>query len=262
MKLALLESHIEWENKQKNIDHLIEILNQIKTEKIDAIFLPEMSFTGFSMNTAVTGETQKATVSEISKLSETYGISIGFGWVKNTSLKSENHYSIVSNGTEILDYTKIHPFSYSTEDQYFQGGEELCFCELKNFSISSLICYDLRFPEVFQILSKKADLIVVPANWPQRRREHWMTLLKARAIENQCYLAGINCIGDIGGLTYSGDTALYNPAGEVEVPQKICRFKESNLYIYEIENDCTQFREDFPVKKDRKEDLYQSLRRQ
>lgn len=258
MKIGLLESYIEWENKEVNMETLQAVLQQVVSENLDVIFLPEMSFTGFSMNTKVTKDNNKETVNRMCDLSRQYDMAIGFGWVSGDE-KAENHYSVVSHGKELLDYRKIHPFSYSGEHQYFQGGDSLCCCQLHEFTLGALICYDLRFPEVFQILSQKADFIVVPANWPEKRREHWKVLLQARAIENQCYVAGINCFGAIGGLSYSGDSCLINPNGEFVKPYQVLTVGKNHLYLFEPENDVARFRQSFPTKQDRKEELYKWL---
>lgn len=124
------------------------------------------------------------------------------------------------------------------------------------------ICYDLRFPEPFQILSKKADLILVPANWPAARSGHWKSLLKARAIENMVYVAGINCAGEMEKQFYSGDSRLYAPDGtklKKETVRLLEYCAEERVMIYDLQNDVHRYRECFPVKEDRREILYQRL---
>jgi predicted amidohydrolase len=200
-----------------------------------------------------------------------YGVSIGTGWVKNpapdvnetekndgenSDILCENHYSIISqNGKLLLDYIKIHPFSFAGEDKYFKGGEKLSTCGIEGFETGVAICYDLRFPELFIKLSEKAELIIVPANWPAARSLHWKTLLRARAIENQCYVAGVNCSGDMDGQTYSGDSAIYSPEGEMLTPVETITINETDkVYIYDIVNDVQEIRDGFPVRNDRKKE--------
>lgn len=256
VKIALYQMNIVWEEKEKNYFLLENMLKKEYGKGIDLLILPEMSFTGFSMNTATTKENNMQTVDKLSCLAKTYRMAIGFGWVKDCGEQSENHYTVIdSEGTIISDYTKIHPFSFSGEDQKFQGGEELVFFELNGTMFSTCICYDLRFPEIFQIASRKAHVILVPANWPQKRREHWKCLLKARAIENQVYMIGINCIGEIGGLTYSGDSCVIDPNGEVRLEADT----QEMVLEYELTDDVELFRNAFPMKRDRKERLYYSL---
>lgn len=265
MKIALAQTNILWEEKEKNIEKAIRWLDVAKEHGVDLVCFPEMSFTGFSMNTKVTSEKDKETVREMERLGKSYGMAIGFGWVQAGKPLCENHYSIVNaNGREVLDYAKIHPFSYSEENQHFVGGNSLSLCKLGDMSVGTAICYDLRFPEIFQTLSKKAELIVVPANWPKKRRAHWTALLTARAIENQCYLAGVNCCGKMDGTDYSGDSALYAPDGSLMEPVKSLTMGSESvgekLLIYEIENNVQAVRKEFPVKEDRREELYPRLK--
>ena len=264
MKIALGQLNISWENKDANLEKLKVCLEDLAKVKTDLLLLPEMSLTGFSMNTEKTKESGKETVCRMQKLAVQYHTAIGVGWVKDTGDFCENHYSIVSAEGELLDYAKLHPFSYGEESLHFAGGSELPLCRYQGFRIGVQICYDLRFPEPFQILSRKTDLIVVPANWPAARREHWDTLLRARAIENQVYIAGVNCAGSMGGQYYSGDSVLYRPDGtKVPVEQKIIfsdeQCPEEAIFLLDIDNNVTKYREAFPVKKDRREALYRKL---
>lgn len=251
MKIGLFQTEIIWENKEKNIEKLgkkIEELNET-----DLILLPEMSFTGFSMNVTNTQEENEETIQCIKELCKKNNIAIGFGWVKKGEKKAENHYTVIDKRGEIIsDYIKIHPFSYSGEDKFFEGGDKLSFFELEEITFSTFICYDLRFPEIFQIASKKADVIIVPANWPAKREEHWKVLLKARAIENQVYIIAVNCVGNIGEQYYSGYSCVINPNGE----EFINIHDEEGIKCFDLYNDVDKYRDNFPVKKDRKEKLY------
>lgn len=121
------------------------------------------------------------------------------------------------------------------------------------------ICYDLRFPETFQALSKRADLIIVPANWPYTRIEHWDILLKARAIENQTYIVGINCRGVIGGNYYPGHSCIIRPDGKICNNNYYLLSSSNRAYVYQICNDVNDYRNEFPIKNDRKEKLYLNL---
>ncbi len=256
MIIALLELNIEWENKKKNINELKQIIDKLKDEHVDLLLLPEMSFTGFSMNVEKTKESSEQTMTEVKKISKESDISIGFGWVKAGAGQCENHYSIVSGEKILLDYVKIHPFSYSQENKFFKSGTQVPTCKCKEFTIGVQICYDLRFPEPFRAISKKAHLVVVPANWPNRRREHWNTLLRARAIENQIYVAAVNCVGEIGEIEYSGDSQLINPNGDVLRGTIMKTNSDSTIYLYNINQDVHRYRNEFPTQSDRRDELY------
>ena len=112
-------------------------------------------------------------------------------------------------------YHKIHPFSYSDEDKHFSAGDKPVITEINDLKFGLSICYDLRFPELYRMYGKeKVHLIVNTANWPVTRIEHWRSLLKARAIENQCYVAGVNRVGDDPEHHYNGLSSLFDPMGK------------------------------------------------
>lgn len=266
MRIALVEARIEWEEKEKNLAKLKRQLEKLKeTDRgIDMILLPEMSFTGFSMNIDRTAE-NGYTVETIKALSDEYGVAIGFGWTEvfldeEGKRKGRNHYSIsYDRGNKLYDYVKIHPFSYSDEDKYFVGGNDILVEEIGDFSFGTAICYDLRFPEIFQAMSRYAQAIIVPANWPKKRQKHFEALVTARAIENQCYILAINCKGKIGKEEYSGGTTVINPLGDIVEPVNVVVFEQDEIKIYDIKNDVNHVRESFPIYKDRKTNLYKKL---
>lgn len=253
MKIALCQTDILWEDKTENFKKAGSFLRAAKKAGSGIAFFPEMSFTGFSMHTEKTGERDRETVRRVQRMAEETGIAVGFGWTEKTKDKARNHYTVVDESGRILgDYVKIHPFSYSGEHLYFEAGQELSRFSLGNLRIGILICYDLRFPEAFQILAETCDCIVVPANWPERRREHWKCLLQARAIECQVYLAGINCCGYQEGLSYSGDSCAFAPDGS-----RLAGFlEEEGILFFEIPENVQEFRESFPTRRDRRWNLY------
>jgi len=110
---------------------------------------------------------------------------------------------------------QIHPFSYSGEDKWFRAGSEVVTLEIEGTRVALFVCYDLRFGDEFWKLANETDVYLVPANWPSSRREHWMTLLRARAIENLAYVVGCNRVGEQGSLVYSGDSKIYGPNGDL-----------------------------------------------
>jgi predicted amidohydrolase len=110
-------------------------------------------------------------------------------------------------------YRKIHPFSHANEHEVVRAGDQLVTVDVAGFRVSMFVCYDLRFANEFWQLAPDTDMYLVPANWPEARREHWMALLRARAIENQAYVVGVNRVGSGGGLDYSGDSRIVDPLG-------------------------------------------------
>lgn len=259
MKIALCQTEIIWKEKDKNIVKASQLMADAKKQGAELLLFPEMSFTGFSMNIKVTGETQNETLEKIRALAMEQQIAIGFGWVKSCRDRGENHYTVVDEkGVLLADYVKIHPFSYSGEDQHFNPGDTLVSFTYGGMKLGIQICYDLRFPEPFLVLAETCDLIVVPANWPAKRCEHWNCLLKARAIENQVYIAGINCVGRQKDTVYAGDSAVFSPVGE----QVSGILNEQGVICCDIEGDTALFREGFPTRQDRRWELYQRFYRE
>lgn len=260
MKIGLVQDNILWENKQFNLNSSKEYFKRAKNINIDLLLFPELSFTGFTMNTKRFQESDSYTIHYISSLCKNYNINVGIGYIEQSDLedKGKNKYAIISSSGEVLcNYTKIHPFSHADEDKFFISGSEIVSCNINNITISPFICYDLRFPEIFQIASKTSNLIIVAANWPRSRAAQWITLLKARAIENQCYIAGVNRIGIGNNISYSGNSMIINPLGEVVA------YGEDgvdDIIVGEIDEKLVEdIRNKFKFKQDRKEELYYNL---
>lgn len=256
-RIALCQSKIAFEDKATNLSQALAHLEEAAKHDARILLFPEMSFTGFSMDTERTAERDTLLMETMQDYGREYNMYIGYGWAKwNKGGLSENHYSVIaSNGELVSDYVKIHPFSFAGEHKKFQGGNHLSFFELDHFIASTFICYDLRFPQIFSIASQRASLIIVAANWPTSRQEHWRCLIKARAIENQCYIGCVNCVGMQGTITYAGGSAVINPNGEI-----ICEAGSQERIVYcDIQNDTKIYRSTMTISQDRRPTLYQSL---
>lgn len=258
MRIAIAQTEIVYEQYQKNKTVAESLIGIAQAMDARLLLFPEMSFTGFTMHTDYSIPVGLDTVPWMQQAAADHHLYIGFGWVRAAaSGRAENHYSIAApDGNLILDTIKLHPFSYAKEDQYFEKGDTLATCQIDDIRIGCFICYDLRFPEIFSAVSKEADCILLPANWPERRRLHWCSLLTARAIENQVYLAGINCVGIQDGQRYSGDSRLIAPNGEVVLD---CR-NAAGCFLCDISaKTVTETRCSFPVKQDRRPDFYRTI---
>lgn len=256
-RIALCQSKITFEDKATNLSQAHAYLEEAAKHSARILLFPEMSFIGFSMDTERTAERGTLLMDAMQSHAKNYNMYIGYGWAKwNEGRLSENHYSIIDpNGTLVSDYVKIHPFSFAGEHKKFQGGNHLSFFELDDFIASTFICYDLRFPQIFSVASQRASLIVVAANWPASRQEHWNCLVKARAIENQCYIGCVNCVGTQGSIAYAGGSAVINPNGEI-----ICEAGSQEGIVYcDIQNDTEIYRSTMTILQDRRPSLYQSL---
>lgn len=259
MKLGLAQMDIIWENKEENGIKIEKLILEATQKNIECLLFPEMTLTGFSMDTEKIGESYNnlRTIGIVSKLCTHYNIFVGIGYVEKSKTKSLNKYAVISDKGEIVaDYAKIHPFSAGEESIYYDGGVKIEYCNIKDIQTTPFICYDLRFPEIFQIASKKSQLITIAANWPVERREHWIALMKARAIENQCYIAGVNRFGQANGLYYNGNSMIINPFGEIISDNLV----GEGIVSAEIDKELvTKYRKEFRLKEDRREELYKQL---
>lgn len=260
MRVALVSLNQAWENKSDNFQACRSFGQSAKAQGVELVIFPEMTLTAYSMNTVDTAEDFETSVTAelFKKLAQELQIAIVFGVVFRDGDKATNNALIVdSAGTIKGRYSKIHPFSFAGEDKVFNGGNEISYARLGQMTIGMTICYDLRFPELYSALGKHCDLIVNIANWPARRVDHWNTLLKARAIENQIFVAGVNRTGVDGkGLEYTKSSQVINPNGELLVHV----FSEEQLDVYDIDQSfISQFRQSFSTTQDRKPALYKSI---
>lgn len=258
LNLLGLQLDIVWEDKERNFQNIRDILSKLD-QKADLIVLPETFATGFTMKSEEFAEPQMGLTEKfLIEIAQKTGSVIGGSWIeKNPSGMPFNTFSIARPSGIITNrYHKIHPFSFAEEDKYFTAGEKTETFELNGFNISLLICYDLRFPEVFRQTAGTTDLYLLIANWPEIRKEHWLTLLKARAIENQAYVFGVNRVGYAGRkkqIYHSGNSVLFDPYGRGEFlgeeKEDILKYKISSKEIKDL-------REKFPFLRDRRNIFY------
>ena len=248
--------NIAFEEKEYNLKRAKEFIKQAAREKADIILFPEMSFTGFSMDVERMGETDDYTKAQISQAARANGIAVGFGVTLINEGKGENHYIICNkDGEPVSDYIKLHSFSIGGELKQFRKGSKLARTSLCGHSISTFICYDLRFPEIFRAAADESSIITVAANWPKSRRMHWKSLLRARAIENQSYIIGINCTGKQGEIEYGGESSVISPSGELMYEAG----EAEELFYCEIPDNVDEIRKNFPVLEDRRAEFYRSI---
>ncbi len=248
MKIAIAQTEIAFEAQESNLKKAERLICQAAGSGADLIVFPEMSFTGFTMHVELAASLSDAALEKMQQLAVSYRIAVGFGWVAlDADGRGENHYTLLDkSGSVVTDYTKIHPFSYGGEDQFYRSGEKIVYGLLCGIPLSTLICYDLRFPEVFRLAALRASLLIVPANWLSCRSKHWELLLRARAVENQVYVLGVNCVGCQNDYRFVGGSCLVNPEGETLVQ---CGSAEQIAFAV-IEDDTPVFRERFPTCRD------------
>lgn len=238
---SLLQTDLFWENKSSNREMLGNRIASLKG-KTEIVVMPEMFTTGFTMNTDLAESMNGETIQWMKLLSKENNIILtGSLIIKENS----NHYNrliwMLPNG-EFGIYDKRHLFAYSEENKFYQRGHKRLITSVKGWKINVQICYDLRFPvwsrqppstvdtikEGIPEVSAtpEYDILLYVANWPEQRIHAWKTLLTARAIENQCYVIGVNRVGEDGNKNkYCGDSMVVDPLGEV-------------LYFKSKEEDC------------------------
>ncbi len=217
MNILLLQTEIVWEQKKANFDRVSELLATQHIRHGSLVVLPEMFATGFSMNAASIAEDEDGeTHAFLADLSATYRSFVIGGYVFAGS--DETYFNraacFAPDGQTLCVYHKMHPFSFSGEHRHYARGHEVASFEAGDFRMAPFVCYDLRFPEVYRAATLNgATLLVTIANWPAQRSAHWTALLRARAIENQAYVVGVNRAGNDPGNAYLGKSAVFDPKG-------------------------------------------------
>jgi len=215
LRLALVQMDLAWEDPDENHRRAARHLRDAANQGARLAVLPEMFSTGFSMEPeriaqAPGGPSEAFLVEQASAL----GLWILASVPQTGESRPRNVALLVSPKGAVTRYAKIHPFSFGGEDRHYEAGDRVVTADVEGVRVTPFVCYDLRFPEPFRVAARETDLFCVVANWPEPRREHWRTLLRARAIENQAYVAGVNRTGDGGGAHYVGDSAVVGPLGE------------------------------------------------
>ena len=219
MKIYCCQLDITWEDKAANHAKALALLETAMPEAGSLVLWPEMFATGFSMNVGgIAEDVERATEMFLAAVAAKYNI-YTLGGVVTTGADGRGRNEAVvldPQGQQIARYCKLYPFSYGGETKHYAPGEAATSFQWQGFTVAPFICYDLRFPEVFRrAVREGAQLYTVIANWPQAREAHWITLLQARAIENQAYVAGINRCGHDPKLAYGGRSLIIDPRGQI-----------------------------------------------
>ncbi len=220
LKIALLQIEVTLGNPGANRHRAGAAIQQAAARGADAVILPEMWNTGFFPENVrevadIRGEPGRGLLAGWARQHRVhiFGGSLAEVWegrVYNTACVYN------PDGELVLSYRKAHLFTLAREHLYFHAGGEIVVGDLAGLRFGLALCYDLRFPEFMRTLALHgAQVLVVPAQWPASRREHWRTLLRARAIENQCFVMGVNASGRTGtGQEWAGHSAALDPWGE------------------------------------------------
>jgi predicted amidohydrolase len=216
LRVALVQHDIVWEDRDSTLARVDALLDGIDA---DLFVLPEMFAVGFTMSRDVAEAPDGPTTAWLVARAAAIGAWIGgsIPVVLDGGDRPSNVFTLVSPGGDVHRYAKRHPFSYAGETEHYAPGAARITVDVDGVRVSPFVCYDLRFADAMWPIAADTDVYVVVASWPQARRAHWQTLLRARAVENQAYVLGVNRVGSGGGLDYAGDSAVIDPLGEVLV---------------------------------------------
>lgn len=225
LSITTIQSNLIWEEKSANLRLLEEKINRIE-EKTEIVVLPEMFSTGFSMKPEQLAETMEGeSVEWMKRVSRENGIVLTGSLIIEEEGKYYNRLIWMLPNGQYGHYDKRHLFAFAEEDKHYSAGSRRLIASVKGWKINLQVCYDLRFP----VWARQAptpfgeagrgleyDVLIYVANWPERRSHAWKTLLCARAIENQCYVIGVNRVGsDANNIYYSGNSLVIDPLGQV-----------------------------------------------
>jgi len=214
LKTAFIQSNIVWHNAEINRINFSKKINAI-SEEVNIIILPEMFSTGFSMNPQEIAETmQGETVQWMQRLASEKNCAVSGSVIISENNHYYNRFLFVYPSGEIKHYDKRHLFTLAGEEKIYTPGNEKIIIDYEGWKICPLVCYDLRFP-VWARNVEEYDVLLYVANWPKPRILAWDTLLRARSIENMCYVVGVNRVGsDTNKLEYVGHSAAYDCLGK------------------------------------------------
>lgn len=219
MKLAAIQHDIVWEHPDETRERVRPLIAEAAAQGARLIVLPEMFATGFSMRPDRVAEDEGGPTEQFlrEQAAEHDAHLIASIAQRGADGAYRNNAVVAAADGSVQRYAKIHPFSYAGEHERYAAGDRHLTVRLDELRVSVFVCYDLRFADEFWALAGDTDLYVVVANWPAPRHEHWRLLLRARAVENQAYVLGVNRVGPAKDLGHDGGSAAIDPLGRVLV---------------------------------------------
>ncbi len=252
MRVAAVQLDIVWEDAPANFRRAEARIQEAAAAGAALVVLPELFACGFTMHSARVAEAPGGpTETFLADVARGLGIHVLAGVpLRLDDGLPRNCAVLVAPDGEVRRAGKLHAFSFAGESEHYATGDEVHTWSVGGLRITPLVCYDLRFVEPFRLVADETDAFVVIANWPERRRAHWQTLLRARAIETQAYVVGVNRCGDGDGLHYAGDSAIVSPWGETQAGGA----EVEAVYVAEVNPAVVaSARASFPALADRKE---------
>jgi len=251
MRVAAVQHDIVWADRDANFAALSPLIREAAANGARLVVLTEMFSTGFVVDRDDIGEPAGGPSSAfLSSMATELGIWVcgSCPEVADGDPRPYNSFVVAAPDGTQHRYSKIHPFTYGGEDRHFRAGDSHVTIDVEGIRTSLFVCYDLRFADEFWALAQRTDLYLVPANWPVSRREHWMSLLRARAIENQAWVVGVNRVGSGGKLDYVGDSRIIDPLGN----ETVAGDGQCIIYADVTAEAVAQTRAKFPFLQDRR----------
>ncbi|HEY2297985.1 MAG TPA: nitrilase-related carbon-nitrogen hydrolase [Jatrophihabitans sp.] len=215
MKIAMVQHDIVWEDAAATHEHVRPMIAEAAADGARLIVLTEMFATGFSMHPERTAEDEGGPSEQflLERAREHDAFLLASLAQRGPDGAYRNNAIVAAPDGTVRRYAKIHPFTFAGESEHYTAGDSFLTVEIDSLRMSVFVCYDLRFADEFWGLAADTDIYAVVANWPEPRREHWRLLLRARAVENQAYVIGVNRVGTDKTLAYTGDSAIIDPLG-------------------------------------------------
>ena len=258
MHVVAVQFDIAWEDRAANHAKVAALLERQPPPRDSVVVLPEMFASGFSMNVAKTAQDEtRADERFVAALCRRFGVWCVAGVVSGGASREMGRNEAVAVGPQgqlVARYCKMHPFSLAGEDRCCERGADVATFDCAGFTLAPVICYDLRFPELFRLATRRgASVFLVIANWPDARAEQRLILLRARAIENQAYVVGVNRVGDDPGHHYAGQSVVIDPRGDV-----IAQAGDGEQLLHADLDPGTlkDYRASFPWLRDVRDDLF------
>lgn len=247
LTITFIQTSLVWEDKEKNLEHFEKLINSVK-KPTHLIILPEMFNTGFSMEAPKLAETMDGPAMQwMKRIAQNKNAVLTGSFIVKDNMKYFNRLVWMMPDGEYKMYDKRHLFRMGNEDKIFTAGSQKLTVELNGWRICPLICYDLRFP-VWCRNQSEYDCLIFVANWPEIRNYPWKTLLLARAIENQCYVVGVNRVGIDGkGISHSGNSCVVDFKGNILFTKDNEPCIHTSTLSYK---DLSGYRKAFPVASD------------
>ena len=259
ISISLAQMHIELAQPDANLEQAIGFIKQASANHSDIILFPELWSSGYDLKHADRYISVNASILDVlSGLARAEKIVIGGSLLEKIDGQFYNTFYLIDKDGQVAgSYRKIHLFRLMNEDRWLQSGNQPQSVDFSWGTAGMAICYDLRFPELFRhyaLAPHSAKLALLPSEWPSKRITHWKVLLQARAIENQMFVAAVNSVGETGGETFGGASAIISPWGEIlaEGDGQSEALLSADLDLEQVE----RVRQTIPVFQDRRPELY------